>query len=157
MKAGKLKLQVFFITVAIFGIIIFSLLRINNSRTDIDILNDTLKEVKTIVSDTSKVYLFSNYRVPLSKNKIYFYTQFALAPRVIIKEDNQNTGGSFNQVPNNGLVLLIEDKMSDSTFPPDIELSKLKILLIKNNNRYGIKLLSKKPSSPVSLFSKTEE
>ncbi|NOY95837.1 MAG: hypothetical protein GXO81_05565 [Chlorobi bacterium] len=158
MKADKIKLQAFFLTVAIFGTIIFSLLRISNTRNNIDILEDTLEGVKTIVPDTSEVYLFSNYRVPLSKNKIYFYTQFALAPRIIIKEDNQNAEESFNKVPNNGLILLIEDKISDSTFFPNIESSnEYKILYVKNNDMYGIKLLSKKPSSPVSLFSKTEE
>lgn len=144
MKAGKIKLQVFFISVAILGIIIFSLLRISNSRNNIDILDDSLKGVKTIVSDTSEVYLFSNYREPLAKNKIYFYTQFALAPRIIIKEDNQNAEESFNRVPDNGLILLIEDKMSDSTLFPNIELlNEYKILFVKNNDTYGVKLLSK--------------
>ncbi len=97
-------------------------------------LEKSLEKVKDISLNTNDFYYLSN-----SKSvALYFKTQFALAPKVVIKKE-------FSDIPEDSYILAVIENKSKSKKLISKKIIKIKdtIINIIDNNNYQIMLLKK--------------
>ena len=117
--------------------LIFSifLIRIGNKRNNIDSFTHSVFKIEKIVPQSEEIYFLATINERSKATEIYFQSQFALAPRIVIKK--------FKNIPNKSFILLFQENLKDTI---DLNIDKLfcdSVCLFKND-KYYFTLLKKK-------------
>ena len=135
-----MKKPIFLIIVIIshLFLIFWFLKKINNQVSNIDVLNDSLKKIDSLVPKSDDIYFISHINDISQTKEIYFKIQFVLTPRIIISEE-------FKNVPEKSYLIVLQEE-------EDINLYNLNTILISQdlqtlfpNKKHRIFLFKKIP------------
>jgi hypothetical protein len=108
--------------------------KISEEKNDIDYLEKIAKDINKNNLIKKYAYFFSS--TPYHNNyKIYFETQFALAPHVLVRS-------KFEEIPRDSLILYIEKKKSKT--PKEIKSLKDTLYFSDKNERFRYLILRKR-------------
>ena len=129
-----MKKIIIVIFVVIIGFVIYNNYKSLSNENDIDNLEKALEKVKDISLNTNDMYYFSNSKSPA----INFKTQFALAPKVVIKK-------AFLDIPKDSYILaVVVNKTKNKKLISNKKIRiKDTIINIIDNKHYQIMLLKK--------------